>query len=899
MSTIDKAILDTDKVICRNIDNLCGERGFLSQNILSHLRNLIEYISQKIFVCYSEPNDYESKKKALKNLKYKKQGELKFLYDFHELLQKSVSHYTLDENSSERLMLKYYEYLLKTKSYLKNHYELEILGNIHKFPINIDKGLQEYYEKIYAKIFHASKEGKYLDYQDRYYIKKVKPVFFNGDVFYEVTFNIADDKVSKFDRIIAFTRLDILNNYAVKLNIREEFIDVLENKMPIKIIDAWEVSIRPCELKSFSKIFGMPSVHHASKEYSALMYLLTSRNINFLDVIKFEDNEYDNFKQEIIDKAKTDNFVRVLDRCRSIVLGQIKGCNVIAYLLYRLNNKIIKKQYSENKCHQLSDLNLSYGCIPFDEMPFATSLVNHNPTIYDLMGSINDVGREHEFLARSIKNKTETDGTLFVHKNNLVNFPNLSNLLQTYNGKIYHKHNNRKLIEYGDYIYTKGYVEDCNYIIDKIKSLSKSGLSGYANSVDSWLENTSNNIDCPQKLGLLKNMFKDSKVSLIYGSAGTGKSTMINHISKFWSDKNKVFLTNTNPAINNLKRKVTSSNCTFYTINKFLISKHINRKMDILIIDECSTVSNRDMKEILNVSKFELLVLVGDSYQIESIVFGNWFYIIKDFIKSSSILELTIPYRTSNKKLLTIWDRVRNLDIAILEPLVKNDYSTYLDTSILEKREDDEIILCLNYDGIYGINNINKFLQSSNENEAITWGVNTYKIGDPILFNEIERFYPLIHNNMKGKIIDINKYDKKIDFTIELDIAINELDAKIYDFTLLGNSNNSNSIIRFSVNQYPGTDEDDDSSSSLVPFQIAYAVSIHKAQGLEYKSVKIVVTNEVQELVTHNIFYTAITRAKEKLKIYWSPESEKKVLEGFKLKNSNIDIGLLRKIMNN
>ena len=52
---------------------------------------------------------------------------------------------------------------------------------------------------------------------------------------------------------------------------------------------------------------------------------------------------------------------------------------------------------------------------------------------------------------------------------------------------------------------------------------------------------------------------------------------------------------------------------------------------------------------------------------------------------------------------------------------------------------------------------------------------------------------------------------------------------------------------------------DTDSSDAIVPFQVAYAVSIHKAQGLEYKSVKIVITNEVEELITHNIFYTAIT----------------------------------------
>ena len=62
---------------------------------------------------------------------------------------------------------------------------------------------------------------------------------------------------------------------------------------------------------------------------------------------------------------------------------------------------------------------------------------------------------------------------------------------------------------------------------------------------------------------------------------------------------------------------------------------------------------------------------------------------------------------------------------------------------------------------------------------------------------------------------------------------------------------------------------------------LAYAVSIHKAQGLEYKSVKIVIPSNNAEKITHSIFYTAITRAKEKLKIYWSAETMKKVIENF------------------
>lgn len=98
----------------------------------------------------------------------------------------------------------------------------------------------------------------------------------------------------------------------------------------------------------------------------------------------------------------------------------------------------------------------------------------------------------------------------------------------------------------------------------------------------------------------------------------------------------------------------------------------------------------------------------------------------------------------------------------------------------------------------------------------------------------------------------------------------------------------------FKVDLQNDRDEDDDNLDAIVPFQIAYAVSIHKAQGLEYDSVKIVITNEIEEMVSHNIFYTAITRAKEKLKIYWSPETEKRVLENMKEQFNDKDYRLFK-----
>ena len=74
---------------------------------------------------------------------------------------------------------------------------------------------------------------------------------------------------------------------------------------------------------------------------------------------------------------------------------------------------------------------------------------------------------------------------------------------------------------------------------------------------------------------------------------------------------------------------------------------------------------------------------------------------------------------------------------------------------------------------------------------------------------------------------------------------------------------------------------DEDRIRTVIPFQIAYAISIHKAQGMEYKSVKVVIPSSNAERITHSIFYTAITRAKEKLMIYWSAETMDAIIKSF------------------
>ena len=896
---IDKAILDTDKVICNNINRFdASERGLLSQNILAQLRNFVEYIAGKIYAngADMDPNDYATKVEALKYLQTR--GEFRFLHKFHELLQKSVSHYTFDEDASERLMLKYYEYLLKIKMFLNDTYGMQVLNNIEKFPLNTDTELKDYYVKIADKINEPSPYCTKSTYSDRYYIKKVKPFFVNQRIYYEVTFTAANNKMSKFDRVIAFTKYDVTKNYAVKLSIHNDTINILGKDMSIQIIDNWSVSIRPCELNNFADIIGShPKINAGTKEYVELMNFLTETQMPLSELIMCSAKYYDLVRSRITEKSKSTHIFNVLDKCRDIVWGNRSGGNVLIYLLYHMNNQIIKNQRWNEPCNILSNLYLSMGCIPFDKMPFCTSLIKHNPKIFDLLDCLSADGREHEFLARYIQNQTEIEGILFTNRKDIAWFNDIDSLIKTYNRKLYlPKHENRKLMAFRDFIYIKGYADDSAFIIEKIRELTNGGVLHYTSSVDFWLGKGAYSVDCEEKKEALRTMFSKSRVALIYGSAGTGKSTLINHISNFFSSQKKMFLANTHPAVDNLRRKVTADNKKFYTIASFISEKNKDTECDVLIIDECSTVSNSDMRKVLEKARFKLLILVGDIFQIESISFGNWFCIARNFVSEDYVFELKHPYRTRNDKLLTIWERVRNLDIAILEPLVKNGYSVRLDESIFTNVEKDEIILCLNYDGLYGINNINRFLQNSNPNTEVQWGIGLYKVGDPILFNESERFSPLIYNNSKGTIAGIRIEEKKIWFDIELDCAINELDARDYDFELLDIADSGNSIIRFSVNKYRSTDEDDDYSDTVVPFQIAYAVSIHKAQGLEYDSVKIVITNETEERITHNIFYTAITRTKEELKIYWSPETEKSVLGKMTCRNSKRDAYLLAQL---
>ena len=902
MATVKQQILNSSKAIDQNISTFTTDRGLLSQNLLQYLRHLIEGLIVYAHVPdRSVPYNYQTQFKDAMNA-INGNAHYGLLTRFHKLLQISVSHYTLDRDPSERLMLKYYEYLLRTRDIAKQHLGLDILRNLEQFPLYEDAALNTYYEKIAGRI-KASKHEPLTGNTQRYYINSSRPFFIGNQIYYEVTFSPAHNRASKFDRIIGFTDIDVSDYYAAQLELATDSIDVLGQTMPIIIVRSWSVSIRPCEFDNFARLLGKKTaVQSRHVEYNNLMWYLTLTHHSLLDLLDSSDEMYNKVKTEALTNAqRTPLIFPALDAARTIIQRNRPGTRLLRYLMLRMNNQILKAQYDVDQCGQLSNLNVSSGCRPFDTMPYCTSPRKHNPRFADLAASIDSSNRKHELLARRVRNNVEQHGMIYSPEGDFEDLGDIDDLIRRYNGSLppTPRHSPRKLQRANGHVFITGYEDDTVQIIEQLQKIASNGIEDYANDVAAWLdENAKLPDDDPQKVddedkaNALRKFFAHSKVALIYGAAGTGKSTMVNHIANYFESERKLFLAHTNPAVDNLKRRVDAPNAHFSTISTHVRGERdTSDHFDVVVIDECSTVSNAAFLEVLTKTDFDLLVLVGDVYQIESIEFGNWFGTIRSYIPPESVHELKHPFRTTDEELRTLWGRVRDLDDQIEESLSKNEYSKELGESLFARHGADEIVLCLNYDGLYGINNVNRFLQASNPNPAHVWGDTVYKVGDPVLFNETDRFRPLIFNNMKGTIAGINRVPGKITFDVNLELerAVTKIEAKRSNLRVVGDS-----VVQFDVIERPGTDEDDDSTMTIVPFQIAYAVSIHKAQGLEFDSVKVVITEANEEKVSHSIFYTAITRARKHLEVFWTPDTQNQILSRLEVRENTKDENLLR-----
>lgn len=897
------------KYICNVIDKnieahkILKDRGLLSENILSQLRNLTEDVA--IFINNTENSlsldtHYNNVDDSIKYVSSVK--KYKYISVFHKFLQSTASHYTPSEDDAERLVLYYFRYICMIKQTLEN-LGIIVLKKLEDFPIYEDNLTKEHYKNIGNVIDTVGNVKSKALKNGRFYVVKNKPIYANGKLYYEITLTKATDYTNKFERILMYTKYYIPDNYSIKISYQEKSIELFSLRTKIKVIDNYFISIRPCELKNIGLIFGINNkIDDNYAEYSNLMRILTDEEKTLLELVLMDNELFEKYIEKIKGNAENNNITNLLVMIRKHLLSSKKGRNILRYFLVKPDNKVIKTQLCDYSNNYISYLYLVNQSIPFDSMPYAMSLFNHNISWIHLINAIDIEGRNFELLGRYIKNNCESNNILYTSCAEVDKFGNIDELIEEYNDSLVRygidRQQKGKLVKEYDNVYIKSYEDTSIEIINTLNSYKSNIQKEFAEVVDNKKEEYLNMDLSDDKKEILNDIFRNHSIGIIHGPAGTGKTKMLEVLSMIFCGYGKIFLSNTNTAVENLRARISGIdlfNSTFKTVANY--NKYDDNDYDILIIDECSMISNKDMLKAIKKQRYKLVILAGDVFQIESIKYGNWFSLSYYLFKNEFVYDLIQTNRTDDIELLELWKMIRDNDENALNKINSQEYSSPIDfKEIFNKKDTDEIILCLNYDGLYGINNINKVLQEKNSNIEYTIGVDTFKIEDPIVFNDCPRFRDL-YNNLKGTIKNIEKDNENdcVWFTILVDDILYNSEN---NYEILENMDNK-TMIRLYVRNFKDTnDDDDDRNEHIIPFNLAYAVSIHKAQGLEYNSVKIIITSNVEEQITKNIFYTAITRTKKYLKIFWSPESQMKIFDNMKKRNSTKDVAILKNKIN-
>lgn len=817
--------------------------------------------------------------------------ETKYLGTFLKGLQ-YIGKRIPDEGQSERLMLKYYDFLWQIRKSLKERVGINILGNLEKFPLHIDQVDQQYYE-LAAKAIEAVGSAQCELRTSRYYVQKKTPFFIGRERYYEITLQLAGVYASKYNRITAYTKENISTRYSVQVGYVESAMDLWGINSKIKVITDWRVSVDPVCLNKLGKVLKIPTrISSQYGEYKELMSFLTRTGLNLLDLIDFQEVEFSKIIDSIYQNIRTPVYKDILLTLREHYSKDSDkfGRNVVRYLLLNLREETLESVMPTQFTRYMlcDELYLSSSCKPFEKNPFISNLAGSKTSVSSQINNLISVaGSEKIDVVRpylSIKNATKQTGEIYFE----ITSDSSVAEIQKYNDQLdrWEQSQGYQINLSGGFSCIESYERTTLFILRKLLDFSNNGNKGQKEYNQKFLKESSLDFADDLKKQALRDVFVNSRLLLIYGAAGTGKTTLINYISNLMANQRKLFLTKTHTALQNLKRRIDNpgTDSDFISIDSF--TKKVNLPdYDVIFVDECSTIDNRTMGNFLGkMSPDTFLVLAGDIHQIESIEFGNWFFYAKDIIKSPGAnVELLSTWRTQDQALISLWNEVRTRADMITEKLVINGpYSKDIGSNIFKREYDDEVILCLNYDGKFGLNNMNTYFQAANtKGEAVSWAEWTYKIGDSILFNDSKRF-DLLYNNLKGRIVNIEKLSHSISFTVDVDIPLTEVACKRDGIEFIESVENGTRI-RFVVYEYDeGKKEDEDLRlKSVVPFQLAYAVSIHKAQGLEYDSVKVIIPNNNAEKITHGIFYTAITRAKTNLKIYWSSETMQDIVKGF------------------
>ncbi|QAZ66154.1 SF1B family DNA helicase RecD2 [Solidesulfovibrio carbinolicus] len=348
-----------------------------------------------------------------------------------------------------------------------------------------------------------------------------------------------------------------------------------------------------------------------------------------------------------------------------------------------------------------------------------------------------------------------------------------------------------------------------------------------------------------------------SKVLVITGGPGTGKTTIIRAILKIFSAITHHILLAA-PTGRAAKRMSEATGHEAKTLHRLLeysmqkggFQKNEDHPLDceLIVVDEASMIDLILMHHLLKaIPRPATLILVGDVDQLPSVGAGN---VLKDVIASGAIpvVELNEIFRQAQESSIIVnAHRINKGVMPDTRPRKEADDFYFVEEEEPERalqriiqlvREriptrfgldpinQVQVLTPMNR-GVVGTTNLNLALQAAlNPNGAeVVRGGRTYRVGDKVM--QIKNDYDReVFNGDLGRIIGIDEEEQEL--TVDIDGR-----SIVYDFS--------------------GLDE-------LV---LAYGVSIHKSQGSEYPAIVIPVLIQHYVMLQRNLLYTGVTRGKK------------------------------------
>ena len=399
----------------------------------------------------------------------------------------------------------------------------------------------------------------------------------------------------------------------------------------------------------------------------------------------------------------------------------------------------------------------------------------------------------------------------------------------------------------------------------------------------------------------------NSGLLVITGGPGTGKTTTINTIIRYFEMEGMEILLAA-PTGRAAKRMTEATGYEARTIHRMLelvpvgmsgndapvipgaprsgrgaqsMGMHFDRNeenpldADVIIIDEMSMVDISLMHSLLRaVNVGTRLILVGDVDQLPSVGPGN---VLRDIIESGSfnVVKLTHIFRQAAQSDIVVNAHKINagepVDLAKRSQdflFIRRDNPDAVISAaitLIQKKLPDYVhanafdiqVMTPMRKGALGVERLNQIMQnylnppdkSKKEKES---GGTIYRVGDKVM---------QIKNNYQMEWEVRNKYGIPVDKGAGIFNGDVGIIREINDFAeLLTVEFDEGKMIEYSFKQ-------------LEELELAYAITIHKSQGSEYPAVIIPMYNGPRMLMTRNLIYTAVTRARACVCLVGQPDA--------------------------